>query len=365
MSGRAVRSLEFLERSASTARVLNLLKISKENRHNPEWKERPLFRTPALNICLVVKHRLRRNETDAFRVSRQNATKVIVPIDQDELKSGGRYVFVDQSSFEATMQEVFGISPDHPDVKTLRLIDQLPSLDPFLMREHLRARGVDVAPCYFALSSADLNDMIESVKDEITPLVALSLGGKTADPARISRMASKILSDGAGDGMEVLGQTLRLNPEQYQEGIFCWKGFLYYKWSLGKLAPQVGRVTKSVATVKPIGATDQSSREYIDKGRASLVGQIRKTCLLVQNTLSIYDKAYAGLTQDGDPLLFRDFLLQAPAMFATLGEQLGAIQHIISFWNFRFGGSAHPPTVDELIDIFMDFESSLKGRDDK
>ena len=173
MSGRAVRSLEFLERSASTARVLNLLKISKENRHNPEWKERPLFRTPALNICLVVKHRLRRNETDAFRVSRQNATKVIVPIDQDELKSGGRYVFVDQSSFEATMQEVFGISPDHPDVKTLRLIDQLPSLDPFLMREHLRARGVDVAPCYFALSSADLHDMIESVKDEITPLVAL------------------------------------------------------------------------------------------------------------------------------------------------------------------------------------------------
>jgi hypothetical protein len=167
MSDRSVRSLEYLERSASTARVLNLLKISRENRDSPEWRERPLFQTPALNTCLLIKHRLRRNEIDAFRGRRQTATKVIVPIDNGELRSGGRYFFVDQINFEATLSEVFGIQPGHPDVNTLRLMDKLPSLDPFLMREQLRRSGIDPAPCYFALSDADL----------ITVAAALAFGG--------------------------------------------------------------------------------------------------------------------------------------------------------------------------------------------
>ncbi|MEY3292569.1 MAG: hypothetical protein RJB12_340, partial [Pseudomonadota bacterium] len=66
MSDRAVRSLEFLEKSASTARVLNLFQIYKAHGHTSAWREQPLFQTPGLNQALVIKHRLRRNETDLF-----------------------------------------------------------------------------------------------------------------------------------------------------------------------------------------------------------------------------------------------------------------------------------------------------------
>jgi hypothetical protein len=80
----------------------------------------------------------------------------------------------------------------------------------------------------------------------------------------------------------------------------------------------------------------------------------------VNEMLGVYDKAYASLTQDGQPTGFRDFLLKAPAMFMALGEQTGAVQHIVSFWRYRF-----PPrkpamiAPEELMDIFMDFEDSL------
>jgi len=364
MSDRAVRSLENLERSASTARVLNLLKISREHGDTAEWSERPLFQNRALNGCLLVKHRLRRNETDAFRGRRQIATKVIVPIDNGELKSGGRYVFVNQINFEMTLLEVFGIPPEHPDVNTLRLIDKLPSLDPFLLREQLRRSGIDPAPCYFALSEADLQRMLNFVKAEITPLVALSMGGDAASANSIERMAAKILSNDGEDGMDALGQTLRLNPEEYQEGVFCWKGFLYYKWSLGSMTSQIAEVADQVASVKTVGPMDQAARDYIARGRQVLRSRIVKTCADVRSTLNIYDEAYAGLTRDGNPMGFRDFLLEAPALFARLGDQLGAIQHIVSFWTFRFGPYAKPPAAEELIDIFMDFEVGLRGRDE-
>lgn len=364
MSDRTVRNLEHLRRTASTARVLNLLNVAAEHGQTEEWVEKPMFKTPGLNTALIIKHRLRRNELDLFHGRRQIATKVVIPIDSADLKTGGRYVFVDQFGFERALQEAFGLSHDHPDIQTLRLMDRLPSLDPFLLREQLRRGGVEAAPCYFALSEADLDRMLTFVQQEIEPLVSLSLGGGDVTSAgSIERMAAKILSNAPGDGMEVLGQTLRLQPEQYQEGVFCWKGFLYYKWSLNSMTADVASVADAVAQVKPSGPSDPAAREYIERGRHVLRSHILKTCVEVSRTLKIYDEAYAGLTQQGNPAAFRDFLLEAPAMFSRLGDQLGAVQHIVSFWSFRFGPKSPPVGVDELIDIFMDFETGLMGRE--
>lgn len=237
MTDRAVRSLEHLKGSASTARVLNLLRVWEENGdsgpdgavRNPEWASFPIFRTMALNRALIIKHRVRRNEIDLFNGRRQVVTKVVIPIDDTDLKTGGRYVFVNQIGFERMMMEAFGVPANHPDIETLRLIDKLPSLDPFLLREQLRRGGLDPAPCYFSISESDLQRMLAFVRSEIEPLVTLSLGSDTvavnADSA--GRMAAKILSNTPGDQLDALRLTLRLAPEQYQEGVFCWKGFLY------------------------------------------------------------------------------------------------------------------------------------------
>ena len=108
MTDRAVRNLEHLRGSASTARVLNLLRVWEENGdsrsdgavRNPDWAARPVFRTHALSRSLIIKPRLRRIETDLFTGRRQVATKVVIPIDDEDLKTGGRYVFVNQIGFD-------------------------------------------------------------------------------------------------------------------------------------------------------------------------------------------------------------------------------------------------------------------------
>jgi hypothetical protein len=365
MSDRAVRSLEFLEKSASTARVLNLFQISKVHGHTAAWREEPLFQSPGLNQALLIKHRLRRNETDQFRGHRRVATKIVVPIDGRELKAGGRFVFVGQTDYAPILKEVFGVTVDHPDFRTLQLLDELPSLDPFLLREQLSRAGIVPAPCYFAISDADMQKMLSFVQGEIEPLVQLSLGGTKASTGAVARMAAKILSNAPGDRMVGLGEVLRLSPEQYEEGIFCWKGFLYFKWTLGSMAEDVAGVLSKVASIKPVGSMDGDAREYIARSREVVSGQIKRARAETRQTMKIYDEAYAGLTENGNPLIFRDFLLKAPALFARLGEQLGAIQHVVSFWNFRFRPKAPAPSPSELIDIFMDFETSLRGRSEE
>lgn len=366
MTDRSVRNLAHLRRSASTARVLNLIKVEADSRGDPRWRERPLFRHPTLNRALVIKHRLRRNELDLMPYHRQVATKVVIPIDVAELKQGGRWFFVDETLFERLARENFGLSMEDPDIRALRQMDALPSLDPFLLREQLRRIGHDPAPCYFALSEADMARMAGFVEREVAPLIRLTM--EQHDDVQVEysarRLRAKILSNSAGQQMEALRATLRLEAEQYEEGVFCWKGFLYYKWVLTSLLAEAFQVSDAVTAVRPVGPLDAEARAYLDRGRQELRGRIARVCDDVARTLKVYDDAYEALIGSAQPLLFRDFLLRAPALFTRLGEQLGAVQHITSFWRFRFGPNAAPVSPEELIDIFMDFEIGLRGREE-
>src|SRR3954471_846050 len=140
---RLTRSLRALDREASTSRVLNLEAIEARSAHRPEHGEAPLFRNRILNTALVVKHRLRADDVFLFDEVRPNATKIIIPFERS-------------------------------DLATLRLIDQLPSLDPFLLREHLRRHGLSVASSYFALSTADMEQMQGFVSAQISLLIDLA-----------------------------------------------------------------------------------------------------------------------------------------------------------------------------------------------
>jgi hypothetical protein len=287
----------------------------------------------------------------------------VLPIDADDLRVGGRYLFIGENGFETTMQQVFGLSADHPDLHTLQVINALPGLDPFLLREQLRRNGVTPAACYFNLSEADLMAMIAFVSDEITPLVDLSMGPDADLSAEnpVSRLTDKILSNSAGDDLSALGQTLRLKPEEYEEGVFCWKGFLYYKWVLSGVIGDIGAVMEAVRTVKPRGRPSSQQSAALDRSRELVRRRILVSCDSTAAMLRIYDDAFRGLTQNGDPAGFRDFLRDAPHLFAKLGERLGAVQHIVSFWNYRMTRGKPTPSPEELLDLLADFEASLTG----
>ncbi|WP_269514880.1 hypothetical protein [Brevundimonas subvibrioides] len=365
MTDRAVRNLANLRKSASTARVLNLLQVWRQHRDTEAWKAQPLFTNQVLNKALIIKHRLRRNEIEQFRIRRYVATKIVLPIDGADLRIGGRYLFVDQIGFEKTLEESFGISPQHPDRQTLALIDELPSLDPFLLREQLRRNGLIPAPCYFNLSEADVARMTAFVSDEIRPLVDLSVGldNELSTENPVARLTAKIMSNTAREDLSALGQTLQLPPHEYEEGVFCWKGFLYYKWALQSVTGEIGGVVDSVQRVQASGRIDADQHAEIDRARAKIRHRILLTCEATADMLRIYDDAFRGLTREGRPTAFRDFLRDSPLLFARLGERLGAVQHIVSFWSYRTAPDKAPPNAEELIDLLSDFEMSLAGTD--
>ncbi len=359
---RTIRRLSALQESASTARVLNLVRVHKLFPDNESIRTSPFFRNKVLDRCLIVKHRLRPNEYVHFKVPPTIVTKILIPIDGTDLRYGAHSFFVGQNDYEKLVQDTFGqdLKPGSRDRMVLDLVTSLPTLDPFLLKEFLAKNDVHPAQAYFAISDGDVQRMFDFVRQEIMALVTLSAGGGAGSVAYASRLVEKLLSNAPDAGFEPLRDTLKLTDQEYSDGMFCWRGFLYYKWVLGDLMKPMTDVLMEIETTQGRGPRTAETSTYIPQARSTISRLLVKTSTTVQEKLDVYNNAYFQLTRMNQPAAFREFLLSAPAMFYDLGEQLGAMQHIISFWRYRFpAGERAMVGHEDLMDIFLDFEESL------
>jgi len=355
---RIYRSLRGLEKTASTSRVLNLAALAMRNVGNAEHTDQPLFKSPVLNGAVILKHRLRSDELDLFDGMTRNATKLIVPFDKSDLSLGGRTVFVNEKGWMPVLQELRGGADEMlRDVEILEAINELPSLDPFLLREHMKRRGYEVSPTYFDISPGDVDKMQRFVGGEIARLIELAYGG--AAGGATNRLVEALLSSKTDERLEPLRLTLQLEGESYREGIFSWKGFLYYKWVLNTLWPRLKEVLIEITKVRVVGPRDRDLMVMVDELKVRLRAAVEAQVKAVMGYLKTYDAVFQQLTE-GNAIAFRDFLLKSPEMFMALGEGAGTLSHVATFWRYRFPeGKPIMAPMGEVIEILQDFEQGL------
>jgi hypothetical protein len=362
-SDRAYRSLIALDQSASSARVLNLRAVHLRRLASGANEHSSFFTCPLLNRSIVVKHRLRQDEYSLFDRPIPVATKVLIPIDHENLRAGAHSVFVGQKNFDLAMAETFGdeLRVSKRDRVILNIIDGLPSLDPFLLRESLKAQKIDVPQEYFAISDADIRRMQAFTANQLRAIASLSARSELDAITQTDRLVEKLLSSDAENEFGPLRLTLQLQEDEFSRGLFAWRGFLYYKWVLFELKMPVLHVAEQIGLVCPAGPMENQVAEYLSGAKQRIRAKIARGLKQAMALLGNYDRAYAQLTEGQNPLAFREFILTAPGLFAQLGDVLGALQHIVSFWSYRFP-SNKPALIApvELMDLFLDFEGSLQ-----
>ncbi len=156
-------------------------------------------------------------------------------------------------------------------------------------------------------------------------------------------------------------RVLRMSEDEFSDGIFSWRGFLYFKWRHLSLQDEMRKVLEGLATYQPVGSADEALKEYLREVRPRLARKIVTAISNVGRTLNVYDQAYHALVEGENAGPFRRFLLDGPSLFFELGENIGILSHIGSFWGYRMSQAMQSQrlTPMEYSDILMDFEDSL------
>jgi hypothetical protein len=191
-------------------------------------------------------------------------------------------------------------------------------------------------------------------------LIERAYDGQNVSTGTARKMAEILLSNDIDPRLEPLRLTLRLEGESYRAGIFAWKGFLYYKWASETLLVQLRPVMAEMGRLEIHDRSNALVNEYVEAARNRLQKSIQASLLDVARGLATYDAAFLGLTRDGDAIGFREFLLSSPPLFLRLGDLIGALAHIATYWRYRFPLPAVPRAdTEDVVDILQDFEASL------
>lgn len=358
-----VGSLTRLKATASTARVLNLHQVGIENAENPDHRQRPLFRNGLLNHSIIIKHKLRPNEVLLFGKPRASATKLLLMLDRKDLKIGARSVFIGQTGFRDLISEYVGVRSDthSADMRMLDLLDETPSLDPFIVRERLKAAGFEAAPTYFTMSDANSRNIFDFALSEITPLAELMCSTKRLTRVYADKLARKVMFDDGKKEFEPLRLAMRLDDLQFIEGMFCWKAFIYYKWRVKILRAAKDDVIRELCSVAVNRARGGKSPATLADTRQAVAAGIDAGLAAVADIIEIYDDAYTSMTVSGKTAQFKEFLMLSPMYFNELSARIAGIDHVVSYWRHRqaTAGDAAIPT-DELVAILDDFNASLQ-----
>lgn len=359
---REYRNLANLGQTAASTRVLNLSRVYRLHHKDEDYGENPFFQSSLLNRCIILKHTLRLNERHFYHGTRRTVTKIILPYDHFDLRLGASSIFINQIGFEQLAKEYLSIGDydKNPDIKILRRLDQLPSLDPFLIRETLARHGHRPAGIYLRLSPADLSRMMQFTSGEIERLVNTALGDHYAGASM--KLGNKILSDQLDRELWPLKDTFRMSDSEFAEGIFAWRGFLYYKWRYLDLQDKLREVLSGIGSYQPFGVSDDRVKDYITHARIRLARGMARALNHAYDVLNVYDTAYSDLVSHNKPGPFKRFLLNGSGLFTELGEIIGTLDHISSFWSFRMSRALYtgkPMKPVEYADVLMDFESGL------
>ena len=271
---------------------------------------------------------------------------MIFPFDPEDLDLGGQFLVVDDPDLVEQLERHLDYRDANiaRDVTMLKLFDRLPTLDPFLLHEALRANKLEVANCYFRLSPADKSEMLEFVALQVETLIGLCFGGAAAGGGQAKRLSTLLLAEGDSPELAPLRDAMRMEAEEFAQAMFCWKAVLYYRWRSRALAVagEEQRAARSAQRRAP-ARFDPETAPFVRVAVGQLGGHDVRLRAAHRRDVPHLRRGVRGApprSRRGEP--FRRFLMDGPKLFARLGERMGRLEQLVSYWQHQFPGSCAP-----------------------
>lgn len=307
------------------------------------------FRNKPLNTVVLIKDTVPASERNG---GRHTGTKLYFPFDDNNIYEGGRSIFIHDSSVRQAIVGKLGketVQQDvlEEDMKILRVLDKLPSLDPFLMKDVFRLEGIAMNDAYFEVSAETWSEIESFILQRFEPLVAAAFPDAMSSDEKARQLVEKVWEASDLKALQPLVEAFRL-PEGEALTIFSsWKGIIFYSFEYERLQAQLVELFKWLMEIKvPFGAKTPDERKEFLVNLESAKKQLRAEWQVIESVLREYEGGYDKAFREKTSLTeFLAFLRKSNQAYWDLGNSLGKAGQAIYCWNVvasRFPGRKLP-----------------------
>lgn len=322
---------------------------------------RPLFRTSALNFCVISKEIVPKSAQVQLRPF-QLATKVFFPYDfpradveprkQDAQALGGRSFYVGQKHYQSILRHHFmgGLDPEsqEADLQLLASINSIPSLDPFILKDRFETDKILVDPAYLQIDEERWLGMRDHIIDDFTPIAEKAFGNTRELRQRTSVLVQKLWEARDLAALAPLTTALKIREDAAQEVYYAWKGILFYKTQYVEAVSRMDAffeyISAHAKTFQTISGT-LTTQSWITpiKRIKIMIGEIRMI-------MDRYTKLREDFANEGARVgEFIEFFRMAPDFYWLIGGNLACFDHCLKLvHDFSKVGIPTPDLIDNL-----------------
>lgn len=329
------------------------------------------FRVPKMHDLVVIKEPVLEGRRDAGAPI--VTTKLYLPYNQDDVYEGGRSIYFNDPRLLDILNDLFGLGDtskvgadlDH-DFKVLEILDRLPSLDGFLMRDALELDGIALNENYFEVSDAERTQIQEYVRRKFEPLVRAACDEESTLNNKVNSLIDKVWEAKDKQALDPLIKAFRFPDEEALQIFASWKGINYYTFEYyrGKQRrEQFALWLKERA--QPRNFVSKGDMDHIATLRRMIVERFRDQWTAVEAIARKYEALYANFLRAPEGVVeFLDFLRKSREIYWKMGDSLSKINHAIYCWDsLSQSFSERRLPADKLTYLFEIMQLVLTGGD--
>lgn len=294
------------------------------------------FRHGGLNHVVVIKHSVLPSE----RRSRRDppvGTKLFFPFNERDPGEGGSTIFLHDRQLEAALNERCGLSrltdkeAFDDDLKLLKVLSKLPTLDPFLLRDVLEAELIPVNDRYLEITDEHWTEIQGLIQERFVPIVRAAYPDAKSSRVKAKRLIEKLWEAKDEEALAPIIQTFGLPEDGALDILYSWKVITFYSYQYKRLRPNLMELAQwlkeSEAVANFAGPTMVRLHSAV---RSELRLQWHRIEAILADYEDGYDKMFVKKTETGP---FLAFLRNCRYTFWEIGDALGKLDHAVVGWD--------------------------------
>jgi hypothetical protein len=296
------------------------------------------FRNKPLNNLVLIKDTM---PADLRRlVSTAIGTKLYFPFNENNIYEGGRTIFASDKHLEAALLEQFGQGAMDraaldQDLRVIKVLDRLPSLDPFLLKDVFLNEKIAMNEAYFEVGDEVWKEIEQFILERFQPLVKAAFPEAATADEKGRRLVEKLWEARDLEALDPLITAFRLPKSEALEIFSAWKGIIFYSFQCERAKPMFAKLLTWLKDLQfPVVAISAEERKELKGGLAQAQEQLRiewqKADAILKEYQDCYDKMFKAKTSSAE---FVAFLKKSNKLYWELGNSLGKIGHGTYCWD--------------------------------
>lgn len=346
--------------------------------------EKHLFRSKILNGCVIFKFPNFQEEVSTELKKAFGGptavefhpveTGIYLPYSTDAPQDGGCAIYLRQKNYMQVLSDYLGASVEAlesnqdlaHDFRLLSLLDTVPSLDPFLLKECFDASGLPFDSSVFRLDPAEELEIRRLISDKISPIIAKAFEAGNKDMANRDRLLAALWDPTLPEAKNFV-KAFGIAEAEAIPVFTAWKGITFYQLQVRVIGPKLKDVLAWLksANSNPIDAkANKAFMPQLQMFNVKIQTLINETIIDMRTILQRYESCFETFI-NGNPTELTNFLRSARRVYYVLGYCISAINSAIAIFSreIRPNGRLRL-SFDETTNLYTRLDTTLSRKRD-